>query len=134
MAHRDPHTAAWTQPRCWLRKLDHAVSLPPTQLLDHPVRYLCWPLAVLDQPDDAGRGLGGVPLQLDHDEKIAGEQRPQDVLAPAVDYASLSDTREPDCKPGLPQEMGRHALALRVELHCGPERHAATICWFRRCA
>lgn len=48
------------------------------------------------------------------------------MLTAAANDLPLADLREPDGETRLAKEVGRHPLALRVELDRRPERHGAS--------
>jgi hypothetical protein len=72
------------------RKLDGPIALAATDILDYGVGHLCRLQPVHHQADDAGTPAGGVPLQLDRDEGVPGEQRNFAVLATAADGPPLT--------------------------------------------
>ena len=76
-----------------------------------------------DEPHDAWRPPGGVPLHLDEDEQVTGkkQRRPRDLAA--VRGPGLTKSGHIDFKACLAKAMERQPIALRLELRGTPIRH-----------
>src|SRR5262249_5648219 len=82
---QDPDSGTATQWR-WLGQVDQPVDLAPANLLNHRIRDLGRPDTVHNQTERPRRPPRGMPLELDQEETIAGEER-----RPGLDRATKAN-------------------------------------------
>jgi hypothetical protein len=101
------------------RQLDQAIALPTPDLSQHPVRHPSQVSTIEHKTNDARTPAGGMPLQRDRDEAIAGKESRR---SPAAESA-LTEARQVGLIPRQPQAMQRQALTVGFKLRASPVRH-----------
>ena len=99
---------------------------------------------VHDEPQRTRRPVRGVPLKLDRNEAVAGEERRRDLDPTAAQDPLLAQPWEVDLEPGQPQEMQREPFLRQHVPRRRPVRHERLLgvarlfrhpmglwCWFR---
>ena len=110
----------WRARRWW--QLDQAVAFAFAQIRDDLVRKTGRMIAIHNQPHDAGRVAGGMPLQLDADEYVGRKQQARAVGAELPDYG---DARTISFITVEREGMQRELDAVRHELSAAPIGHDA---------
>src|SRR6266540_2531572 len=106
-----------------LGKLDGPIALAATDFLDYGTGHLCRLQPVHHEADDAGAPAGGVPLELDLDKRIGGEQGYLALHAPPANDSPLTQPRGIGRKLPLAEQMQCQRLALWLQLSDRPVGH-----------
>jgi len=119
---RDLHTGAHTR-AAGLGELDQPVALARPKLSDDVVGDMCGSAPVHHQPVRTWRPVRGMPLKLDRNEAVAGEERRRDLDPTAAQDPLLAQAREVNLEPGQPQEMQGEPLLRQHVPRRRPVRH-----------
>ena len=116
----DAHPVA--APQAWRRQHDQAAAFPRAQIRDDLGRKTGRMIAIHNEPHDAGRVAGGMPLQLDAAESVGRKQQARAVGAELPGYG---DARTISFITVEREGMQRELDAVRHELSAAPIGHDA---------